>query len=200
MTPTEQHWLEAGDPTFLGWFISLIYLLAAIFALRAWWICRAGARAQQAGQTSDADMHRLATWWLGVGVLMILLGLNKELDLLQKLLREWGKTAAISQGWYPNRVMVQHAFIALLALLLGGAGAIALHYVRGFISRIASAMVGVALVLTYALLRAAIFNGLRETMPALLITFEWLLEPAGILLVIWCATRASRTDTQASRR
>jgi hypothetical protein len=184
MPPGEEHWIEAGDPTFLGWSISVAYLLTALLALRAWWTCRAGG----------IGLVRLATWWLGVSLLMILLGLNKELDLMQKIVRVWGKAAVISEGWYANRAAVQHAFVASVAVMLAVAVVGTLLYLHRVMERIIPALIGVALVLAYALLRTAVFNGLREAVPASLSSAMWLLEPAGVLLVLWCAWRASRSS------
>jgi hypothetical protein len=140
----------------------------------------------------QADPYRrLATWWLGVAVLMVLLGLNKQLDLLQKLLSVWGKAAAIGLDLYSDRRLAQRAFIVLLVLVSLGAGVVGLHHVRAVRKRITPSMFGVALVLAYALLRAMEFN-LHDARFATFDAFMWVIEVAGILLVLWCAVRALR--------
>jgi hypothetical protein len=192
MIPDGRAWIEAGDPTILGWFTSAGYLLAALFAFRVWHRCRFSARIWTGRDTHEADRYgRLATWWMGVTVLMLLLGLNKELDLLQKLVTVWGRAAAISLDLYGDRRMAQRAFIALLVLLSVGAGVVALHHLRGVRKRVAPALFGVALVLAYAVLRATVFN-MKDARFGTLAEFMWVVEVAGILLVLWCAVRDLR--------
>jgi hypothetical protein len=191
MTPDEPHWVEAGDPTILGWFISALYVLAGLLALRAWWKYRSSGGDVQSLLPAAAGLQRLATWWLVVAVLMILLGLTKELDLLQKMVRVWGRAAVANHGWYANRAIVQRAFVALMALVLAGAGGVVLYYFRSILARIIPALAGMALVLLYALLQTAAFNGFRDAMPTNFDAVVWLLEPAGVLLVLWCAIHAT---------
>ena len=178
-------WLEIGDPSFIGWFTSASYLLAAIFALRAFHLHRSGS--------STADLQRrVARWWLGVAVLLIMLGLNKELDLLQKLVREWGRVMVIHQGWYDQRRTIQAAFLLVLLLLCAGGAAAALRYLHRVWPRIALSAVGVTLILVYALVRATQFNVSAAPVPWLLASLAWVLEIAGVMLVLWCAIRAAR--------
>lgn len=184
---------EAGDPTFLGWFTFAAYLVAAVLAWRAWRVCRSNALLLRNRDAREARrQHRLAIWWLGMAVLMTLLGLNKELDL-QRLVGEWGKAAALSQGWYEDRRTVQRAFIALLLLLSTASVAAALIALRDVWGRIALPFAGLALILAYVLTRAAAIHVLRGAVPESVTSSLWLLELLGIALVLWCASRAARS-------
>jgi hypothetical protein len=181
-------WLEIGDPSFIGWFTSAGYLLAAIFAVRAYHLHRSAY--------SAADLQRrIAIWWLGVAVLLIMLGLNKELDLLQKLVREWGRILVVHQGWYDQRRTIQGAFLLVLLLLCTCGAAAAQRYFHRVWPRIARSAVGVTLILSYALLRAMQFNVSAAPVPRLLASLAWVLETGGVLVVLWCAIRAARLRT-----
>ena len=76
-----------GDPTFLGWFTAFSYLAAA-------WLCRRAGRRVR-GKHPDARRMRLA--WSLMALLMLALGINKQLDL-QSWLTYVGKDMAIQQG------------------------------------------------------------------------------------------------------
>jgi hypothetical protein len=179
-------WLEVGDPSFIGWFTSAAYLLAAAFAVRA-------GRALRSGACEVAHRHRLAAWWLGVAVLLLVLGLNKELDLLQKLVRSGGKALALKQGWYQDRKTVQAAFIVLLGLLSAGAALAAALYFRHVWFRIAMSAAGVALIVFYALLRATEFHVANGHVPEMIASLDWIPEIAGVMIVLWCALAAGRS-------
>src|SRR5712672_1995497 len=89
------------DPTALDWAITLGYLVAAGFCLYAWWTEKtAGA---------DARTH-VRGFWLVVGIAMVLLGINKQLNF-QTLLTDVGRGAAEQQGWYERRRTVQRLFV-----------------------------------------------------------------------------------------
>jgi hypothetical protein len=187
------HWhLQAGDPTVLGWLTLVAYLLAALACWRASRTCRFGARMLERVHVDEAaNQLRLAAWWLAAGVLMLTLGLNKELDL-QTLIGEWGKQMALDQGWYPERRSVQRLFVLLFgtALLVGlGAAAFLLRHV---LDRIAPALIGIALVFVYIGGRAMLFLVLRDRPVAGLLSISWPLELAGIALVAWSAWRAAQ--------
>lgn len=57
-----------GDPTFMGWFTVFSYFMCAAVALSVCTLNRAQDR-------------RFARFWLVIGVVMVLLGINKQLDL-----------------------------------------------------------------------------------------------------------------------
>jgi hypothetical protein len=195
MTHTDgMYWFNVGDPTLLGWFTLVAYLLAALFCWRASRVCRWGSIAMKHAHPQEAHrQHRLAAWWTGVALLMILLGLNKELDLLQKLVSNWGKAVALQQGWYEHRRAVQWTFIVVLVLLSAGSTAVVIGFLRDVLSRIALASAGVALILSYVLLRAAVFNVLQDSTTGHVVAVAWVLELSGLALVLWCAVRTMRS-------
>jgi hypothetical protein len=184
--------LQAGDPTLLGWATLAGYMLGAWACWRAWRACRFGAQMLERAHAVEAShQRRLAAWWLGVGLLMLALGANKELDL-QLLLGDMGKQLALEQGWYAQRRTVQLVFVTVFGCVLVAGLGIAGFLLRRLIHRIWPAIVGVALVLAYAGARAAIFHTLHDNADSTLASRLWILELVGIALVAWSALRASR--------
>jgi hypothetical protein len=92
-----------GDPTFLGWFTVAAYLLGAV-------VCWKAARAQ-----SRSGGRSLALPWIIFGLFLLVLGINKQLDL-QTWFTIVGKQFAKSTGWYEQRRIVQFAFVGVIAL------------------------------------------------------------------------------------
>src|SRR3954453_19615826 len=87
------------DQGALAWFIVAGYLVGALFALRA----GSGAGGRERG------------FWRGTGVALILLGINKQLDL-QTDLTNMARGVAHLEGWYGWRRDVQGLFLLLIAL------------------------------------------------------------------------------------
>jgi hypothetical protein len=92
-----------GDPSALGWITVACYLCSA-------WIAWRNASAARRSAVP-------AGFWLVIGAVMLLLGLNKQLDL-QTWFGQAGRELALQQGWYGQRRLVQGAFIVLLTLFV----------------------------------------------------------------------------------
>lgn len=106
----EDHWEPGiGDPTVVGWVTVVAYFVAALLC----WRC---ARAYR--QTDGKPSMGACTFWSIFTVVLVLLGINKQLDL-QTWLTLFGKHLAIDEGWYEQRRTFQAAFIGAVAL--GGA-------------------------------------------------------------------------------
>jgi hypothetical protein len=142
--PATGRWVPGiGDPTVMGWLTVLAYLGAAGLAFVN----------LRAARRTRLPWH----YWGALAALMVLLALNKQLDL-QTWFSQVGRDLALSQGWYDHRRVVQAAFILLLA-----AGAVTAsvllwqrlrHIGRGY--RLSA--VGVALLLAFIVIRAATFH------------------------------------------
>lgn len=85
-----------GDPSLVGWLTVLVYFLAAASAMRQY------------------KQHRKlgidARFWLLLTVLLVLLGVNKQLDL-QSWFTEIMKQNAMAEGWYSHRRAYQYGFV-----------------------------------------------------------------------------------------
>jgi len=136
-----------GDPSPIGWITVAAYGAAAALAARNAWAAR--RRGAPAG------------FWFALTVLMLLLGINKQLDL-QTWFGQTGRDMALSQGWYERRRAVQAAFIVLL-----GAGAIAFvtsarRYWAARWHDYRWVFLGVVLLAVFIVIRAASFHHIDD--------------------------------------
>jgi hypothetical protein len=132
-----------GDPSALGWVTVAVYLATALLA----------ARNAAAARRSSVPTG----FWIALAALMVLLGLNKQLDL-QSWFGQTGRDLAIAQGWYHARRQVQVAFLIVLAasvllLLLWARRAWA-----GLWGDYRWAFLGVTLLMVFIVIRAASFH------------------------------------------
>jgi hypothetical protein len=166
-----------GDPTFVGWFTVLAYFGAAYLCWRA---------------AGNSQHRRKVRWfWNGLSILLILLGINKQLDL-QTELTFIGRDFAKATGWYEDRRIVQAIFILLIAF--GGMIATtALFWIYRFeLRRLWPALAGFGFLAAFIVIRAASFHHVDEFLhsgPGGL-RMNWVLELGGIAAIAWPAWRA----------
>lgn len=179
-----------GDPTFMGWFTVVLYLLTAWLAWRM----------AQRLLAYDRQVHREVATWRTISALFFALGINKQLDL-QTAFTELGRIVALHQGWYGSRANVQIAFIAMVALACVLAAVFIALQIRHALRPNGLAILGTVLVLGYVLIRAASFHhvdwfiGQRQFG----VKWNWILEISGISLVLFSIARryAMMAETQA---
>ena len=124
--------LPGGDPTILGWTITLAY------AATVWRCLRLRAR-ERAGD------RRVARFYTVLTVLLALLCLNTQLDL-QTPLTAAVRDAAKAQGWYAGRRPVQVAAVAAGLAVVVVLGALAARALRGHLGRLWPAIAGIAVI------------------------------------------------------
>lgn len=129
---------QIGDPNLTGWLTVLAYLLTALLSIAVWH--------RMAGQPGRMF------WAILVGFLIIL-AINKQLDM-QSALTTAGKCLATAQGWYANRRVVQAAFIAILLIIILIGLIITIFALRGDLLVNAFAILGLATVLSFVMVRA----------------------------------------------
>lgn len=157
-----------NDPSPIAWFVVAAYLVGAAAAFLA----------------SRSPRRRDARFWVGTALLLLLLGINKELDL-QSVLTESARELARSFGWYEQRRLLQGLFL----LALAGAGMaliVALaRRLRGSSPPVQAAAAGIVLLFAFILLRAASFHHLDDwvTIDLAGIRSSWWLELAGIAVI-----------------
>jgi hypothetical protein len=157
------------DSSPFAWLVVVAYLAGAI-------ACGWAARLT----LLDRDRR----FWAGTAMLLVLLGLNKQLDL-QTLLTHVGRWMAEQEGWYGSRRLVQAAFLVALAaaafLSLGALSA----WLRRSAILVKLAAFGIVLLFGFILLRAASFHhmDLWVTQNDGGIRRGWWLELAGILII-----------------
>lgn len=203
---------QIGDPTVTGWFTVFAYFSSAYLCLRAFMAQKAGPPRpylpsifallrviRKHFPTVPAPAER-AAFWLVMSAVMAALGLNKQLDL-QSLLTEIGRSLARSQGWYQMRNQVQYAFI--LAIVLGALAVMLalLLLLRRRLSEYRIALLGLAFLLAFIVIRAASFHHVDRLIKLEFgpLRANFLLEFPGILIVGLSARRAMKTSSSSQR-
>lgn len=157
------------DASPFAWVVVLAYLAGAI-------ACGWAARFTELG--------RDRRFWAGTAMLLILLGLNKQLDL-QTPLTEAGRWMAQQEGWYGSRRLVQATFVVALAAAAFVSLAALSAWLRRSSASVKLAAFGIVLLFGFILLRAASFHhvDLWVTQNAGGLRRGWWLELAGILVI-----------------
>ena len=185
-TARDQWQAGIGDPTFMGWFTVAAYFVAAGLSWLAARVSRPG------GLLSERRF-----WW-GAVVCMLLLAINKQLDL-QTWFTLTGKHLAQQTGWYAERRIVQAVFIFLIA----GAGLVLALFIwalaRRTVRQYRLALSGAIFLGCFILIRAASFHHVDQMLGWQLgwLRMNHLLECGGIFLV---GLAALKTWHQADRR
>jgi hypothetical protein len=163
---------EIGDPHYMGWFtVGSYFACALVISCAAW-------------QSRGVD-RRASAFWFGLTLLMIFLGINKQLDL-QTLLTEMGRQIAKAQGWMENRRAVQACFI-----LAFGSGVVMLYAylmkrMKDELRRYSFAMTGLFFLLSFIMIRAASFHHFDRLIDWTIFgaRMNWILELSGIFLIM----------------
>jgi hypothetical protein len=176
------HWsVGIGDPTVAGWITVGVYFLAA-------WL---SARTRHA---PSPEGH----WWLVMSVLMLCLGINKQLDL-QSLLTEIGRDVARAQGWYDERRhAVQLDFIAaMLATGIVAGVALALTIGRRVRKWARLSMVAMCALGVWILIRATSFHHVDEMLGYRFagLRYNTLLELGPLSVIALAAWKAREVPT-----
>ena len=169
-----------GDPTFLGWATVVAY-----FATAGLCICTARRVAKR---VPESQVARQMWIWLVVALLLIALGINKQLDL-QGLFVAVGRSVAERQGWYEGRRRVQLLFI-LVMLVLSAAGFTTLLWVaRRRLSEYGWLLAGTAGILIFIVVRAVSFHHFQEffAFPIVGVKTHRLLELSAISMLAMAA-------------
>ena len=137
--------MHIGDPTIAGWLIFFAYLAVVYRCYLQYTKVKVGF----------LDHN----FWLVIGVFLLLLCINKQLDL-QTVFEASMKELAQSHGWYAQRRMMQSVFIGLLSISLL-TGLVVLRSVLAKACQQHKAVcLGVLLLCVFIVLRAAAFNHL----------------------------------------
>jgi hypothetical protein len=176
LTCTQAVWSPGiGDPNIMGWITVAAYIACALASLFLW--------VRNPFHGPGAWRERL--FWGGVCVLMACLAVNKQLDL-QTLMTAIGRCHAQLNGWYNDRQVMQRGFIRALALAaflfaLGTA-----WFLRASLRRNILAVLGLAFVLGFVVIRAVGFHDVDHLISAevMSIRVNWILELSGLILIL----------------
>jgi hypothetical protein len=164
-----------GDPDVVGWATVILYLIAA------------AACASVATRPGEGGRR----FWVVVALLMLALGINKQLDL-QSLFTQVLRENALRHGWFAERRVLQLAFIIAVAasgLMLATALACRAWVLQRSMRLVA---IGVCLIYTYVTIRAASFHHVDRFIGSSILGARWngVLEISGIAIVLIGALRA----------
>ena len=175
----------AHDPSLLAWLITAAYLGAAVLTLLA---------------AQRGTGGREQVFWFGCAALLVLLGINKQLDL-QGYITSAGRSLARQEGWFEQRRLVQAAFIVALCVAAMASFAVLVVWLRRSTAPVKIAALGIVLLFTFIVWRAASFHHMDVwvTRNVAGMRSGWWLELAGILVIglsaISYRSRASTTVT-----
>jgi hypothetical protein len=160
-----------GDPTIHGWLTVVFYIIATS-------IC--------ANKTiSLKKLGHGYRFWLSVTLFLLLLGINKQLDL-QTWFTQTLRDNAYTYGWYEDRRFYQALFIFVLAVVTF----VSLVSIRRMLAdswhRHKITWVGIELLCAFVLMRAASFHHMDVfiNLHWLGVRFNVLLEIGAIVVVI----------------
>ncbi len=184
-----------GDPTWLGWFTVAAYLSAA-------W---ASGHAFVAGRGRAHDGWRQSPrFWLALCVLLVILGINKQLDF-QTALTQIGRRLAFEQGWYDSRRGVQLGFIiGVAAIGLAFIGLVILTAARAPRDRLL-ALAGMVFLAVFVVIRASSFHHVDQFLGLSVAGLKWnaILELSGIacvgLAAVWSHGRPRQEPDSKER-
>jgi hypothetical protein len=166
---------EIGDPTFMGWLIVFAYAVCFIAC------CYCMGRAVLVGRPKP----KTALFWFCAAALMLVLGINKQLDL-QTLLTQIGRAIAKEQGWYETRRNFQAWFITGIAICGGATIATLGFLLRTLLKENLIGFLGMGLLCLFIVIRAASFHKVDRMlgMELLGLRINPLIELSGIMLVL----------------
>jgi len=167
-----------GDPTIGGWVTVALYLLAS----GSCWIS-----AQKLG-LEEVPRSNERRAWRAMSVLLLVLGIIKQLNLLTALTAA-GRVLARNQGWYEQRQFVQLVFIAVAAMTCLIAAITLLLWARNSPIPTRIALMGTSMVLGFVLIRAVSFHQVDRFIGerVLSLRWNWILEMSGISLVLFAS-------------
>jgi len=177
----------------VGWLTVVAYFAAA-------WLCIRAARHERQNAPTNGKSSR---FWIFTALLLIFLGINKQLDL-QSWLTHTARQMAIAQGWYAQRRTVQAVFIAGITLV-GIATLIGLAFwLRDSWRAHGGTLTGLTLLLIFICARASSFVHVDTLITRRIgpLHVNWIIELSGIAwiaLAAWLSPR-KHPDRSATHR
>ena len=136
-------------------------------------------------------------FWLGLGVVICCLGINKQADL-QSLLTLYGRGILHDAGLYEARRAIQVAFIGIVMLVAALITLLTLKMVRTCPWPCQLAAIGLGLQSTFVVIRAASFHHMDRLLGLQLadLKINLLLESIGLITILLAAIARERTSSR----
>jgi hypothetical protein len=176
-----------GDPSVMGWVTVGAYFLTALIALRLVLISR---------QRFPADTYRAQQrFWLIVCLLMLVLGINKQLDL-QSLITEMGRYYAACDGWLEHKRYVQVGVIISMLFLSSLSLLFFFLKMRSLLKTNWLAIAGLSFLMVFIVTRATSFHHMDMLINTYFVGVRanWLFELGGLAAVILSALLLGKED------
>jgi len=136
------YWIQnRGDPTVIGWFITLLYFV--VFIVSIYFSIKA---------TRYLSNYRYIWFMYGITALIFLLGINKQLDF-QMLLTDFAREFVKVKGMYVNRKPFQIQIISIFASIGIGILTFILYTLRFAPKRMWLALVGISILFSFTIIR-----------------------------------------------
>jgi hypothetical protein len=159
-----------GDPTTLAWLTTGAFVVSSL-------LCLLYARCRE-----PLKGHRI--FWATLATALLLLGINKQLDL-HWLLKLAVKDLAIKQGWYAHRRIIEMLFVAGMAAISLAVIVFLARAMRHTWRQRWLAFCGIVLLVAFVFVRATIIHEVYEAVklqpPAH--WFRAMLECSGVLCI-----------------
>jgi hypothetical protein len=136
--------LGFNDPYFLSWVMVAIYLLTAILVFVV----------ARLAPFPAVTRRRERVFWAAVGVVLILMAVNKQADL-QTLMMAAASCVLLSQGWYDPNDLLKGLVMAVLVLSAIAGGTAVLWSLHTTLRRSATPLIGLGLMAAFIVFRAA---------------------------------------------
>ena len=144
------------DPTAEGWLVACAFGVAATLCLIAW------RRERRAAN----DPKHFPLLWLVLGSALLLLTINKQLDL-HNVITAAGRHVVCAAGFWEARRLFQASFVVGLGVAAVCAAGLLIRTRGPLLIRLPFACCGIVMLSAFVVLRAASFHHLTDPWPAL---------------------------------
>ena len=167
-----------GDPTILGWTVTVAYALVA-------WMC-ARARGPRG-------------FWIALAATLAFLCVNKQVDI-QTGITAFARDLAKEQGWYGTRRGVQVAAAVAALIVVAALAVLAVRALRGRLARAWPAIAGIAVIGAYIALRMTSIHEVDAFMVGGPLPAKWWAELLGLALIVVGARPPSAVGENGERK
>lgn len=180
-----------GDPHLMGWVTVVCYALTFLLCVAVF-------------KKTDPTRRAARMFWFLLCVLMLFLAVNKQLDL-QSFATAGARCIAKLQGWYADRGSFQFKVVLGMGLAAMVISLIFLWALRRDLKRNLVALIGLAVVFGFVLIRAVGWHDFDAIINIRLgvVRLNWVLELSGLFLISINAIfllKSSRIDRPRRRR